>query len=113
MSDDTLRAAGFKRAYRLHRIFAALFALVFISGCTTTAVLDPQPIAPKPTRYAAIVVDANSGRVLHADKPDARRFPASLTKMMTVYLIFEAMQRGQLSKSTRIYFSKNAARKPA
>ncbi|MFD0918109.1 D-alanyl-D-alanine carboxypeptidase family protein [Pseudahrensia aquimaris] len=95
------------------RLAAMSAALVLLVGCTTTGVLNPQPIAPKPTRYAAIVMDARTGRVLHSEKADARRFPASLTKMMTVYMLFEALDRGQLTKSTPIYFSRNAARKPA
>ena len=95
------------------RLTALCAALMLLAGCTTSSVLNPQPIAPKPTRYAAIVMDARSGRVLHAEKADARRFPASLTKMMTVYMLFEALDRGQLTKSSRIYFSRNAARKPA
>ena len=42
--------------------------------------------------YAAIVVDANTGAVLHAANPDAPRHPASLTKIMTLYLLFERLE---------------------
>ena len=51
---------------------------------------------PMPAPYAAIVVDANSGNVLHASNPDARRHPASLTKIMTLYLLFEQLEAGKL-----------------
>ena len=51
-------------------------------------------------KYAAIVVDANTGKTLFSANADAPRYPASLTKMMTLYLIFEALQRGKIKKST-------------
>jgi len=47
-------------------------------------------------RYASIVIDHDSGKVLHAVNPDSRNYPASLTKMMTVYLAFEAVRSGKL-----------------
>ena len=43
-------------------------------------------------KYAAIVVDANTGKTLFSSSADAPRYPASLTKMMTLYLTFEALQ---------------------
>src|SRR5260370_4284749 len=46
--------------------------------------------------YADIVVDANSGNVLHSTNPDAQRHPASLTKIMTLYLLFEQLEAGKL-----------------
>jgi len=60
-------------------------------------------------RYAAIVLDADSGRVLHAANPDTRKYPASLTKMMTLYLVFEALENGRLKLSQRLPVSKRAA----
>ena len=46
------------------------------------------------SRYAAIVVDANTGKTLFSANAGARRYPASLTKMMTLYLTFEALKEG-------------------
>src|SRR5262249_34825081 len=46
--------------------------------------------------YSDIVVDANSGTVLHSTNPDSRRHPASLTKIMTLYLLFEQLEAGKL-----------------
>ncbi len=60
-------------------------------------------------KYAAIVIDAKTGKVLHSRNANSRRYPASLTKMMTLYLMFEEMKAGRLKKSTRIRFSRNAA----
>src|SRR6478672_1811356 len=50
--------------------------------------------------YSAIVVDANSGAVLHASNPDALRHPASLTKIMTLYMLFERLESGKLKLDT-------------
>lgn len=58
---------------------------------------------------AAIVIDANTGATLHASAADASRYPASLTKMMTIYLMFEEMRGGRLKSSTPIRFSPRAA----
>ena len=48
-------------------------------------------------RYASIVIDYHTGRVLHETNADTRNYPASLAKMMTLYLVFEALDRGDLS----------------
>lgn len=63
-------------------------------------------------RYAAIVMDARTGEVLHEEQADAERYPASLTKMMTLYMLFEAIERGDLSMNTRLTASRNASRQP-
>ena len=49
------------------------------------------------SRYAAIVIDADSGRVLHEAYADDRKYPASLAKMMTLYLLFEALEKKRFS----------------
>jgi D-alanyl-D-alanine carboxypeptidase len=59
--------------------------------------------------YADIIVDANSGRVLHATAPDSPRHPASLTKMMTLYLLFEQMEAGRMRLDTPMEVSAHAA----
>ncbi|MCC6890741.1 MAG: D-alanyl-D-alanine carboxypeptidase [Hyphomicrobiales bacterium] len=59
--------------------------------------------------YAAIVVDANSGATLHAANPDAIRHPASLTKIMTLYLLFERLESGKLSLDSQFRVSERAA----
>lgn len=63
-------------------------------------------------RHAALIIDANTGRVLHAQFADEPRYPASLAKMMTLYIVFEQLQQGRLTPSTRIKFSENAASTP-
>ena len=60
-------------------------------------------------RYAAYVIDAKTGEVLFARNANDKRYPASLTKMMTLYLTFEALEAGRVSKGSKIPVSRNAA----
>ena len=60
-------------------------------------------------RYADIVVDADSGEVLHATDIDSRNFPASLTKMMTLYLLFDDLDTGRVHLTDRMPVSRHAA----
>lgn len=62
--------------------------------------------------YAAIVMDARSGEVIYAENAETRLHPASLTKMMTLYIAFEEIQRGNLSLDTMVTVTKNAASQP-
>jgi D-alanyl-D-alanine carboxypeptidase len=59
--------------------------------------------------YSDIVVDANSGNVLHSTNPDARRHPASLTKIMTLYLLFEQLEAGKLKLDSQLKVSEEAS----
>lgn len=63
-------------------------------------------------RYSSIVVNAVTGEVLHADKPNRKAFPASLTKMMTLYMVFEALDQGRLTMNQRLKVSKRATKMP-
>ncbi len=60
-------------------------------------------------RYASIVVEYETGKVLHAVNADTRNYPASLTKMMTIYLAFEAVRKGQLTMDRKLTVSARAA----
>ena len=61
---------------------------------------------------AAIVLDAESGRVLQSNNADDVNYPASLTKIMTLYLTFEALKKGQIKLTDRFTVSKEAAAMP-
>jgi len=63
-------------------------------------------------RYASIVVDVRSGTPLVAASPDEIRYPASLTKMMTAYMAFEAVRNRRATLNTPIYVSEDAAAMP-
>ena len=68
---------------------------------------------PAEARYASIVIDADTGEVLRSRNADTRRYPASLTKMMTLYMLFEAVDNGRLALKSTLTVSKRAARQPA
>lgn len=65
------------------------------------------------TAGPALVVDTSTGEVLLAENPDATWFPASLTKLMTAYLTFEAVKSGKLAWDGPLPLSENARRQPA
>ncbi|MDQ0320060.1 D-alanyl-D-alanine carboxypeptidase [Pararhizobium capsulatum DSM 1112] len=69
-------------------------------------------VPAKAAQYAGIVVDAKTGKVLYSEDADSLRYPASLTKMMTLYLTFEALEAGKISKDTKVPFSKHASSEP-
>lgn len=71
--------------------------------------LPALPSAFAESKFAQLVMDASTGRVLHAVNPDVPAYPASLTKMMTLYLVFEAIDRGRLKLEDRIVVSARAA----
>ena len=62
--------------------------------------------------YSALVVDARTGRTLYQENARELRHPASLTKMMTLYLVFDAFERGRLSPYQRLWVSDRAAAQP-
>ncbi|NHQ75458.1 D-alanyl-D-alanine carboxypeptidase [Roseovarius gahaiensis] len=70
------------------------------------------PLSAAAAPYAALVMDARSGEVLHARNADTRLHPASLTKMMTLYVVFEAVENGEISLDTPVKISSHAASEP-
>ena len=88
---------------------AALPALPATTGAELA--LAPQGSAQR-RAHAAIVVDAATGTVLHEEDADSLRYPASLTKMMTLYLLFDALSEGRVSVDTPLVISAKAASQP-
>ncbi|MEL6921264.1 MAG: serine hydrolase [Pseudomonadota bacterium] len=80
-----------------------LFSFVFLALVALAAPAHAN------SKYAGIVIDARTGKTLYSYNGDSKRYPASLTKMMTVYMMFEAMEQGKMSKSTPIRISRHAA----
>ncbi len=98
-----------------------LRALVGMIGIVAVAIaaVSPAEAARKKRRpagggyappYAAMVVDVKSGRTLHAVNEDAPRIPASITKVMTLYLLFEQLERGKFNMNSELTVSAYAAR---
>jgi hypothetical protein len=87
--------------FRITFAFALSFVALTILGGLSAA--EARPV------QASIVVDAATGEVLSASNADTSTYPASLTKMMTLYLLFEAMQDGRVKLTDTITFSKYSA----
>lgn len=71
------------------------------------------PISAQAAPFSSIVIDATSGRTLQQYRAHQQRYPASLTKLMTIYLMLEEIDKGRLKADTPIYVSRNASRQPA
>lgn len=69
-------------------------------------------IAFAETGFSAFIVDHRSGKPIYEHDADARRYPASLTKVMTLYIVFEDLSKRKLSLSTKVPFSAKAAAQP-
>ena len=82
----------------------ALFAIAIL--------LFTAPAAQANPKYAAIVLDMDTGKVLHSSRADKKLYPASLTKMMTLYMTFEALKSGKLYLDQQLPISRTAARQP-
>lgn len=102
-----MRPASSANRNLLSRLAQPFLAVVLAS--TLAAAMVSQAVA---SQYASIVIDAKTGKTLHAANADAPRYPASLTKMMTLYMVFEALSSGRISKTTQVPFSKHAAAQP-
>lgn len=88
----------------MHFFFIKLFT-VFI-----TLNLFFSSLKAQDSRYAAIVIDEATGQVLHAENADSQRHPASLTKMMTLYILFKALRNKQITLNTRYTVSPLASK---
>ena len=95
-------AALFRRSFHHGGIAPlAVFALLLV------VMLAGQRAAAAP--FAAVVMDARSGEILHSVNDRTRLHPASLTKMMTLYIAFEAVQNGEIGLDDRVTVSRRAA----
>ena len=81
-------------------------------GLVLSIVLTVSALAAQAAPYAAMVMDARTGEVLHSRNADTRLHPASLTKMMTLYIAFEAVERGEIDLDQKVRISKKAAAEP-
>ncbi|CUH98914.1 D-alanyl-D-alanine carboxypeptidase family protein [Leisingera aquaemixtae] len=96
------------RYFRTRFLWAAAGILLAVLGLGLG--LAPQRAQAAP--YAAMVIDARTGEVLHSRNADTRLHPASLTKMMTLYIAFEAVRNGEITLDTKVKISRNAAAEP-
>jgi D-alanyl-D-alanine carboxypeptidase len=87
----------------------AILAVVAAGAMPAHAARNKSKQPDENRKYAAIVVDASTGQVLMADNPDKQLHPASLTKMMTLLLAFDALSSGQIGHQDFIRVSSKAA----
>lgn len=92
-------------------VLCFLLAVAVTLGVSSDALAAKRKSAGAP-KYAALVIEAESGSVLFERYPDAKRYPASLTKMMTLYLLFDELEAGRLSLSSELSVSAQAAGQP-
>lgn len=88
---------------RVRRTIAALLVIIFAAAGSHA----------QAAQLATIVMDMRDGTVYHADGADRRQHPASLTKMMTLYLTFEAVRDGRIGLDQKFRVSRHAAQQPA
>ena len=92
--------------------FFRTMAAALCLALTVVAGVLPAGTAQANSKYASVVMDARTGTILRARNADKRLYPASLTKMMTLYLAFEAIRSGKLSLDQHLPISKKASRQP-
>lgn len=105
---EQIRCAYLIRGQRVRARLVLWIVSVFLT--LGVVLLPPSPTQAAP--YAAMVVDARTGEVLHSRNADTRLHPASLTKMMTLYIAFEAVRNGEISLDQKVRISRNAAAEP-
>ena len=84
-------------------------ALNGLFAITLILTMIVAPLGAMAAPYAAMVMDARTGEVYHSRNADTRLHPASLTKMMTLYVAFQAIERGEITLDTPVTVSRNAA----
>ena len=89
----------------LGRIFHAIFLGIVVSAFVVTSPLMAAP-------FAAIVMDGRTGEILYEKNANARLHPASLTKMMTLYIVFQEIEAGRLTLDSMVTVTKYAASQP-
>lgn len=92
--------------------FPAALAAIFLVLLSFSALVRAEIVAPGVTATAYVLVDVNSDQTLAAQKPDERRDPASLTKMMTAYVVFDALRKKTITLSQMVTVSTRAWKTP-
>jgi D-alanyl-D-alanine carboxypeptidase len=104
-----LAAAPAQARHFRHRYYAHAHALHYRHVAHHSDFAGRSGTVPASPAFSAIVVDANSGRTLYGVAEDGLRHPASITKVMTLYLLFEQLDKGAMTLQTRIPISEHAA----
>ncbi|MBA4610670.1 D-alanyl-D-alanine carboxypeptidase [Stappia taiwanensis] len=106
---DIVLSKGVNRA---QRVFTGFVRGAIAAGLAIgVSLATPQAASANP-KYSGIVVDAKTGKTLYSYKADTPRYPASLTKIMTLYVLFEELEAGRKSLNSRLKVSRHAASRP-
>ena len=100
-----IRISQSRGAFILTRAVMSIIGLV-VAGVVLLGTINP--VAAKP-QFSAIAVDARTGKILFGSSIDAPRHPASLTKVMTLYLLFQDLKAGRIKLTTDLKVSRRAA----
>ena len=93
--------------FKHRRVFTSILTSIIL---VMTTLVAPQPAqAANLRKYAGIVVDAKTGKTLYSYGADSTRYPASVTKVMTLYIVFEELAAGRLKLSSKLKVSKYAS----
>jgi D-alanyl-D-alanine carboxypeptidase (penicillin-binding protein 5/6) len=97
------------------RKIPSIIVVLFVFSLTFSALISDAARIKKVTKSASpvqtsLIVDGKSGKILHSRNTRTKIYPASLTKVMTVYLIFEALESGKLSLNQKLYVSNYATK---
>lgn len=98
-------------AHRWRRAGRWALTMTAVVSLLAASLAAPRPSAAAPS-LSTLVVESRTGRVVQARYPDMTQYPASLTKMMTLYLLFDALEDKRLSLRTPLRVSRAAAAKP-
>ncbi|MBN9308643.1 serine hydrolase [Devosia sp.] len=88
---------------------ARILAAFLVAVSLLVPIVSEASAASVPRKFAGIVVDAKSGKVLYESSADAARYPASVTKVMTLYILFQELAAGNITLNTQFTVSKYAA----
>ena len=85
------------------------YIIAAYSIITAICIIGDVSAAPLKRTQSSIVIDAATGKVISSSNADERRYPASLTKLMTLYIAFDALDKGKLKLSDTLKVSRRAA----
>lgn len=101
--------ASHKAFSQARELFSRLTLAVVMILPLLAAMAAPAEAASVPRKFAGIVVDAKTGKTLYESSADAARYPASVTKVMTLYVLFQELKAGNVTLKTKFKVSKHAA----
>ncbi len=101
--------ASHKAFSQARGLFSRLILTLVMIVPLLAATVAPSEAASVPRKFAGIVVDAKTGKTLYESSADAARYPASVTKVMTLYVLFQELKAGNVTLKTKFKVSKHAA----